>query len=183
MSTRWDFTQGMGAYCSFTWHRLTPLLFTSKIGHVTCDNASNNSTMMEEFAARLMASTGKRYKWRKRKIKSVLNVFTGLFPLFTSSCSCLAHVINLATQALIAAYSKSPHFDPKNPEAHIPTSRDEVGLVRAIVVKVQYSIFYLRMRTVGHNRLFRNVLLQNANKSGIWFRSRISLSRFNSSST
>lgn len=63
------------------------------------------------------------------------------FELFTSPCSCLAHVINLATQALIATYSKSPHFDPKDPEAHIPvsreSSRDEVGLVRAIVVKVQ----------------------------------------------
>jgi hypothetical protein len=50
--------------------------------------------------------------------------------------SCLAHVINLATQALIGTYSKSPHFDPKNPEAHIPSSRDEVGLIRAIAVKV-----------------------------------------------
>jgi hypothetical protein len=67
------------------------------------------------------------------------------FKLFTGSCSCLAHVINLATQALIATYSKSPHFDPKNPEAHIPTSRDEVGLVRAIVVKVQNNTLYWRM--------------------------------------
>jgi hypothetical protein len=50
--------------------------------------------------------------------------------------SCLAHVINLATQLLISTYSKSPHFDPKMPDAHVPTSRDEVGLVRAIVVKV-----------------------------------------------
>jgi hypothetical protein len=50
--------------------------------------------------------------------------------------SCLAHVINLATQMLISTYSKSPHFDPKQPDAHTPTSRDEVGLVRAIVVKV-----------------------------------------------
>ena len=38
---------------------------------------------------------------------------------------------------LISTYSKSPHFDPKQPDAHVPTSRDEVGLVRAIVVKVQ----------------------------------------------
>ena len=50
--------------------------------------------------------------------------------------SCLTHVINLATQALIGTYSNSPHFDPKNPDSHIPTSRDEVGLIRAIVVKV-----------------------------------------------
>jgi hypothetical protein len=55
------------------------------------------------------------------------------------ACSCLAHVINLATQALIGTYSKSPHFDPKNPDAHIPTDRDEVGLIRAIVVKERSS--------------------------------------------
>ena len=54
-------------------------------------------------------------------------------------CSCLAHVINLATQALIGTYSKSPHFDPKNPDVHVPTSRDEVGLIRAIVVKERSS--------------------------------------------
>lgn len=51
--------------------------------------------------------------------------------------SCLAHVINLATQILISTYSKSPHFDPNQPDAHIPMTRDEVGLVRAIVVKVR----------------------------------------------
>src|SRR5229473_4762264 len=53
--------------------------------------------------------------------------------------SCLAHVINLATQALISTYSKVPHFDLKNPEAHVPTGRDEVGLVRAIAVKVRIN--------------------------------------------
>ena len=50
--------------------------------------------------------------------------------------SCLAHVINLATQALISTYSKAPYYDPEKPEAHVPSSRDEVGLVRAIAVKV-----------------------------------------------
>jgi hypothetical protein len=38
---------------------------------------------------------------------------------------------------LISTYSKSPHFDPKHPDAHVPTSRDEVGLIRAIAVKVR----------------------------------------------
>jgi hypothetical protein len=55
--------------------------------------------------------------------------------------SCLGHVVNLPTQELISTHSNSPHFDPKNPDAHIPTGRDEVGLVRAIVVKVSWSIF------------------------------------------
>jgi len=38
-----------------------------------------------------------------------------------------------------STYSKSLHFDPKQPDAHVPTSCDEVGLVRAIVVKVHIS--------------------------------------------
>jgi len=53
------------------------------------------------------------------------------------SCSCLAHIINFATQALISTYSKSPHFNPQNPEAHVQVMHDEVGLVQAIVVKVR----------------------------------------------
>jgi hypothetical protein len=63
----------------------------------------------------------------------------------TFNCSCLAHVINLATQKLISVYSTSPHFDPSKPEAHIPTTRDEVGLIRAIVVKVR--LLYLKLKS------------------------------------
>ena len=67
-------------------------------------------------------------------------MLTYLHPLLINY-SCLAHVINLATQRLISAYSKLPHFDPKKPDDHVPTSCDEVGLVRAIVVKVPYRTF------------------------------------------
>jgi hypothetical protein len=66
------------------------------------------------------------------------------FKALTVPCSCLAHVINLATQTLISTYSKAPHFDPKNPEAHIPANHDEVGLVRAISVKVHLILFQLQ---------------------------------------
>ena len=65
--------------------------------------------------------------------------------ILTTFHSCLAHVINLATQALISTYSKTPHFDPATPEDHLniagdqSSARDEVGLVRAIAVKV-YNI-------------------------------------------
>ncbi len=37
---------------------------------------------------------------------------------------------------LILTYSKSPYFDPKEPDTHVPMYCDEVGLVRAIVIKV-----------------------------------------------
>jgi len=56
-------------------------------------------------------------------------------------CSCLTHVIDLGTQVLISTYSKAPHYTPHSPQAHEPDStqhgdRDEIGLVRAISVKV-----------------------------------------------
>ncbi len=57
--------------------------------------------------------------------------------------SCLAHVINLATQALLGTYSKSKHFDPEDESLHdvdvTGYIRDEVGLIRAITVKVRVS--------------------------------------------
>lgn len=92
-----------------------------KIGNVTCDNAKNYSTMMLEFSMHVESAMGRKYEALKHKI------------------NCLADIINLATQALISTYSKTPYFDPKNPESHVPTSRDEVGLVRAIVVKERSS--------------------------------------------
>jgi hypothetical protein len=56
---------------------------------------------------------------------------------------CLAHVINLATQALIAGCSKTKFFDPAQPDDHAPDTedfeRDVVGLIRAITVKVFVS--------------------------------------------
>jgi hypothetical protein len=130
-------------------HKVHPILSTChspdlpsviKVGHVTCNNASNNPTMMKEFVARLKATTGKKYNWKKRKIKFVIIVKL-LSSLAHTNDSCLTHVINLATQMLILTYSKSPHFNPMQPDAHVPTCRDEVGLVRAIVVKVR--IVYL----------------------------------------
>ncbi|KAJ6607651.1 ribonuclease H-like domain-containing protein [Mycena sp. CBHHK59/15] len=48
---------------------------------------------------------------------------------------CLAHVINIVTQKLISAYSKSPHFNAHEPAAHIPDTSaemcDEIGLERS----------------------------------------------------
>lgn len=65
-----------------------------------------------------------------------------LILLINNTLRSLAHIINLATQALIGAYSKSKHYKPAEPEAHVPPTdfleglHDEVGLVQAISVKV-----------------------------------------------
>lgn len=54
---------------------------------------------------------------------------------------CLAHIINLATQALISTRSKAKYHNPHNVDEHAPDvnaiDRDELGLVRAIAVKVR----------------------------------------------
>lgn len=59
---------------------------------------------------------------------------------------CLAHVINLVTQAVIANSSKTKHFDPEKPDDHEPDvnaiTHDEVGLVWSITVKV--ALCFLR---------------------------------------
>ena len=54
------------------------------------------------------------------------------------------HIINLATQALIATRSKSKYFNPHDIDEHTPdltaTDHDEIGLIHAIVVKVRCLI-------------------------------------------
>jgi len=61
---------------------------------------------------------------------------------------CLAHVINLATQALIKGYSKAKYYSLSQPDEHIPDVdaylQDEVGLVCAIAIKV-HLFFWSRI--------------------------------------
>ena len=132
-----------------------------QIGHVTCDNASNNDTMMEFFAIYIEKKTKTPYLHNEWHIQYVITDYIpwDLRKLFLR---CLTHVINLATQALIKGHSNSKHYNPAKPNEHLPDTdaliRDEVGLVRAISVKVSTCIY-------GHYfnsyQTSRNVHLQN----------------------
>ena len=59
---------------------------------------------------------------------------------------CLAHIINLATQALISTRSKAKYYDSSTQEAELSDiyadTRDEVGLIRAICIKVRTSCLH-----------------------------------------
>ena len=121
-----------------------------KIGHITCDNASNNNTMMEEFAKRYHQKSGKCLNIKRGHIRWVL--ISILSYLFYDSiyCRCLAHIINIATQALIATCSKARYYNPHVLNEHEPdangtdvTDRDEVGLICAIVVKVGLFLSFI----------------------------------------
>lgn len=83
------------------------------IGWVTCDNASNNGTMMTEVANRIQLEGDVSFDSAQRRIR------------------CLAHIINLATQALLKARS----------EARFRGAgvRDEALLVRNVSIKERSS--------------------------------------------
>ncbi|KAK6987994.1 ribonuclease H-like domain-containing protein [Favolaschia claudopus] len=81
--------------------------------------------MMTEFAFQLRRFTRISYDKTSRRLR------------------CLAHIINLATQAFIKAYSKAKCYNPHTPDEHVPdltaAVRDVIGLVRAICVKERSS--------------------------------------------
>lgn len=101
--------------------------------------------MLTEFAVRYRTKTGKRFNVKKRHIRYILKIIF-IIPLRNLKIffRCLAHIINLATQALIATRSKAKYYNPHDKDQDTPNldgdegfERDEVGLVRLICVKVQ----------------------------------------------
>ena len=80
--------------------------------------------MMQEFAHCFEIKTGDAFDVKRRQIR------------------CLAHIVNLATQAIISARSKSKYYNSNPDDNYIPDDlgaalRDEVGIVRAICIKVR----------------------------------------------
>lgn len=105
--------------------------------------------MCDEFSMRFEKKTTKMWDVGQRQIRLVYR-FHVLY-ILTIVYSCLAHIINLATQALIATKSQTKYFSPHDPESHEPDTtgpeRDELGLVRAITVKVCYLLFAITLNS------------------------------------
>ena len=102
--------------------------------------------MLQEFAHCYLLKTGTAFDVKRRHIREVLYLFHSNTLFLCSFHRCLAHIINLATQAVITTRSKSKFHDgsPDNddlPEDLGASERDEIGIVRAICVKV--GPFYL----------------------------------------
>lgn len=125
-----------------------------KVGWVTTDNASNNPPMMEEFATWINRKTNDMIFASDRHIRYVA-VHLDQHALTFLSSSCVEHVINLATQALIKNYSPAKCYDLHAPDAHMPdtspslVSRDLIGIVRAICVKASIVPRWLMDNTDG----------------------------------
>ncbi|KAF8068608.1 hypothetical protein FPV67DRAFT_1668686 [Lyophyllum atratum] len=105
-----------------------------KIGHITCDNALNNGTMIDEFTRLYELSTGKTLMSRNVTYGMAYACLEILLLNLCLPRRCLAHIINLATQALISAQSKSKYYNPhsEDKDEHIPDldvfDCDELGL-------------------------------------------------------
>ena len=86
----------------------------------------------------------------------------------TSDCSCMAHIINLTTQAFLGAYSTTAHYDPSmtndtiEPAWDNDDQRDEIGLVRAIAVKASEWEYWV---SHGTDVFCRRSLWPSANNS------------------
>lgn len=115
--------------------------------------------MLDEFVRCYARKTGKVFDVRKRHIQFVFFVTCQRCPTLIdiTMYSCLAHIINLATQALILTHSKAKYYSPNTDDAHIPdlaaTERDKVGLVQAITVKARSSS--------QRKELFQSVQIEN----------------------
>ncbi|KAH8984846.1 hypothetical protein EDB92DRAFT_1818912 [Lactarius akahatsu] len=96
--------------------------------------------MLQEFARCFQIKTGTSFDVKRRQI------------------GCLAHIINLATQAVISARTKSKYYNGDPTDDHLPkdlgtSKRDEIGIVRAICIKARSSS--------QHKELFKSIQVRN----------------------
>lgn len=96
---------------------------------------------MSEFSRCYERKTGGSFDAKERQIR--YGHLSRCVDFSSPSHRCLAHIINLATQALISTRSKAKYYNPHNVDEHTPDTdaweRDELGLVRAISVKGRSS--------------------------------------------
>ena len=101
--------------------------------------------MLQEFAKHMWLQERKIFDPIADRIRWVfICYFLQLFHTKVFDNRCLAHIINLATQAFIMMHSKSRHYNPADPDADLigdNVGRDAVGLVRAICVRYQISLY------------------------------------------
>jgi hypothetical protein len=100
--------------------------------------------MLQEFANCYQLKTGTDFDVKRRHIRCALlrNYYSDVVLMDHDSSRCLAHIINLATQATISARSKSKYYNGNPADEHLPedlgaNERDEIGIVRAICIKVR----------------------------------------------
>ena len=96
--------------------------------------------MLQEFVRCYELKMGFAFNVQHRHIRYVYIIYSVLV-LNCCSRRCLAHIINLAMQALISTCSKSKYYsgdlnDDNLLEDSGASECDEIGLVRAICVKV-----------------------------------------------
>ena len=139
--------------------------------------------MLQEFAECYLLKTGSLFDVKSRHIRYV-HMQLIIFVTSSSFClhRCLAHIINLAMQAVISRRSKAKYYDgnPDNdelPEDLGASDRDEIGIICAICVKVGHNCYisiglHLPRRYI---RLPLSFLHLPYIKAHVWYRSGLGL--------
>ena len=96
--------------------------------------------MLEEWALGYQRKTGKLFNIKNCHIQYVNQHHTPKIKHLPFS-RCLAHIVNLITQAMIKLQSKAKYYSPheenqEDLDAGNSAERDELGLIQAICVKV-----------------------------------------------
>lgn len=102
-----------------------------QIGHVTCNNAANMDIMMTEFMEHTVSSKQLANHLMVNSAGCSKCCYIPIVCHTQSSFRCLAHIVNLAMQALLSTYSKLKAYNPKEPNTDLiamhSTQHDEVG--------------------------------------------------------
>ena len=146
--------------------------------------------MLQEFSRCYLLKTGSTFDVKRRHIRSVQQASTRWHRFYyadTPSRRCLAHIINLATQAVITTRSKAKFHDGSPDDGELPedlgaSERDEVGLVRTICVKV-CLISFIPIGSTSDLRIRRHAHRLNVKKPLRLFNTAATFHRCNCSST
>jgi hypothetical protein len=119
------------------------------MGWITCDNASNNQTMMESLEYLL-----KRRKipfnavncriWFENQINPIIAIL--IFSFF----SCFPHIVNLACRAVLAAITNLEYVDDtvqdyQDYEPGIYSAKDCIATVRSLVNSVSFYYYLISL--------------------------------------
>lgn len=128
--------------------------------------------MAEEIARLIYLYTSTTWLASERHILWVVAIATLFSHICWSYSRCISHIINVATQSVIGAYSKAKFFTGDDPTAHeidaidvVAGERDVISLIRRITAKVLVQLVSTS-RYVTDSTIFSHEAQQSEKRFG-----------------
>jgi hypothetical protein len=116
---------------------LAQLLIHFKIGWITCDNASNNDTLMETLET-LLAHRHIEFDQVKSRIRYAYITSLFEYGIYETVIRCFPHIVNLACKAVLGMLTTLEYIN-ETQEDYDPTSafgRDCIATIRSLISTV-----------------------------------------------